>query len=84
MTNMNDQPIKEIKVIGVEKPQKGKFQEHFVSYIICHCYDKVIFSIALKLLNPRLFLMIIYEYQGGLYSLSNFLYSIVVLTLFYI
>jgi hypothetical protein len=47
MTNMNDQPIKEIKVIGVEKPQKGKFQEHFVSYIICHCYDKVIFSIAL-------------------------------------
>jgi hypothetical protein len=28
--------------------------------------------------------MIIYEYQGGLYSLSNFLYSIVVLTLFYI
>jgi hypothetical protein len=29
---MSDQAtLKEIKVIGVEKPQKGKFQEHYVS-----------------------------------------------------
>ncbi|CAB4004346.1 SH3 and PX domain-containing 2A isoform X7 [Paramuricea clavata] len=38
MANMNDQPIKEIKVIGVEKPQKGKFQEHF-EYVIRVTYE---------------------------------------------
>lgn len=33
LRNMSDQILKDIKVIGVEKPQKGKFREHFVSYI---------------------------------------------------
>ena len=33
---MNEHPLKEIKVIGVEKPnfKKGRFQEHYVSYAI--------------------------------------------------
>ncbi|XP_028415259.1 neutrophil cytosol factor 1-like [Dendronephthya gigantea] len=35
---MSDQILKDIKVIGVEKPQKGKFREHF-EYVIKVTYE---------------------------------------------
>ena len=38
MSYIKDQPIKEIKVIAVEKPQKGKFQEHY-EYVIRVTYE---------------------------------------------
>lgn len=47
---MSDYPIKEIKVIGVEKPQKGKFQEHYVRYVnisLCQLYDIVSSYVAI-------------------------------------
>ena len=47
---MSDYPIKEIKVIGVEKPQKGKFQEHYVRCVnisLCQLYDIVSSYVAI-------------------------------------